>query len=278
MDDEGRIDELERFADVVIRNKHPDSPRGELSHQLANITDRNRINSGEGLVEEHELGLGGKGAGDFHAATLSARERNSRRIPDVVDGELIEQLTQLGFALLPGALGQLQHRANVFLDREAAEDRALLRQITNSQSCPPIHGQMGDLRAVEADPAAVGGNQARDHVEHGRLAGAIGSQKSHSFTAPDGERHIAHHGPPLVGLSQSLDDQPRPRRPGIFPRPRLRTLSPPRRHSWSLPVCHHVFVTRQGSVHQIGLILLKSFTSAGSCPSRGRPSSASGRS
>lgn len=83
MDDEGTVDEFEGFTDIVIRNKHPDSPSGELSHQGANITDRNRINPGEGLVEEHELGLGGEGAGDFHPATFSARERNSRRMPEV---------------------------------------------------------------------------------------------------------------------------------------------------------------------------------------------------
>ena len=34
MDDERAVDELERFAHVVIRNKHPDSPSGKLSHQL----------------------------------------------------------------------------------------------------------------------------------------------------------------------------------------------------------------------------------------------------
>ena len=65
MDDERRVDEFEGFADVVIRNKHPDSPSGELSHQLANITDRNRINSGERLVEEHELGARRQGRGRF---------------------------------------------------------------------------------------------------------------------------------------------------------------------------------------------------------------------
>ena len=85
MDDERPVDELEGFPDVVIRNKHPDSPSGELSHHVANITDRNRVNSGEGLIEEHEFWLCGKGAGDFHAATLSARERNSRRMPDMGD-------------------------------------------------------------------------------------------------------------------------------------------------------------------------------------------------
>ena len=85
MDDERTIDKVEGFSYVVIRNKHPDAPSGELSHQLANIIDRNRVNSSEGLVEEHILGAGCKGAGDFHAPTLSARERNSRRMPEVGD-------------------------------------------------------------------------------------------------------------------------------------------------------------------------------------------------
>ena len=81
MNDERAVDELKGFSDVVIRNKHPDSPRGELTHQLADITDRNGINACEWLVEEHELRLGGEGTGDFHTATLSARECNSRRMP-----------------------------------------------------------------------------------------------------------------------------------------------------------------------------------------------------
>src|SRR5262245_17284555 len=73
MDDERTVDELEGLTNVVIRNKHPDFPSGKLSHQLAYITDRNRVNSGEGLVKEHELRMGGKGAGDFHATTLATR-------------------------------------------------------------------------------------------------------------------------------------------------------------------------------------------------------------
>ena len=81
MDDESAVDEFERFSDIVIRNKHPDSPSGKLSHQLANITDRNRINSGEGLIEEHELGVGGESTGDLHAATFAARKRHSWGMP-----------------------------------------------------------------------------------------------------------------------------------------------------------------------------------------------------
>jgi hypothetical protein len=166
----------------------------------------------------------------------------------VGNGELIKQLTQLRFARFPGSWDEFQHGANVFLYREAAEDRTLLRQITNSQACPAVHGQMGDLRAIEGDPAAVGGNQARDHVENGRLAGAIGAQKPHGFTAPDGERDVAHHRPPLVGLAQALNDQTGTLHschapaagPGVFGPPGFLSL----RH----PVRHHVFITRQENI------------------------------
>src|SRR5207248_8525776 len=80
MDDERAINELEGLAHIVIRNKHPDSPSGKLSHQLADIAHRNRVNPGERLVEEHELRPGRKRAGNFHAAALAARKRHSRRM------------------------------------------------------------------------------------------------------------------------------------------------------------------------------------------------------
>ena len=73
MDDERPVDELEGFADVVIRNKHPDSPSGKLSHQLAYIIDGNGIDACEGLVEEKELGSDGERPGNFHPPTFSAR-------------------------------------------------------------------------------------------------------------------------------------------------------------------------------------------------------------
>ena len=40
MDDEGAIDEFEGFSYVVIRNKHPDPSISKMSHQVADIADR----------------------------------------------------------------------------------------------------------------------------------------------------------------------------------------------------------------------------------------------
>ena len=107
-------------------------PERELSHHVANITDRNRVNSGEGLIEEHEFWLCGEGAGDFHAATLSARECNSRRMPDMGDRELIKQLTQRTLASGFVGLDELEYSANIVFDRKSPEDRAFLGQIANA--------------------------------------------------------------------------------------------------------------------------------------------------
>ncbi len=58
---------------------------------------------GEGLVEQNEAGIGGKGAGDFRAAALAARERNGLVRAKVLDLQLFEQLVE---PLLAHVLGQ----------------------------------------------------------------------------------------------------------------------------------------------------------------------------
>jgi hypothetical protein len=73
MDDERPVDEFEGFPHIVIRNKHPDSPRRELSHQLAYIADRNWINPCEWFVEQEEFWTSRERPGDFNAPAFSAR-------------------------------------------------------------------------------------------------------------------------------------------------------------------------------------------------------------
>ena len=90
MYDEGAVNEFEGFADVVIRNKHPDSAICKVSNQGADITDCNRVNSRERFVEKHERRPRSKGSRDFDPAAFSARERNSRRTPEMGDGKFLE--------------------------------------------------------------------------------------------------------------------------------------------------------------------------------------------
>src|SRR5258708_18089904 len=70
-------------------------------------------------------------------------------------------------------LDHFEHRADIFLDIEAAEDRGFLRQIADAEASALVHRQFGDVAAVELDAAFVGFDHARRRVEPGRLAGAV---------------------------------------------------------------------------------------------------------
>ena len=46
-------------------------------------------------------------------------------------------------------LVHLQHRQDILLDGQAAEDRGFLRQIAEAEDCAAVHRQMGDVAPVE---------------------------------------------------------------------------------------------------------------------------------
>ena len=89
-------------------------------------------------------------------------------------------------------LDDLQHRADILLHGEAAEDRGFLRQIADAEPGALIHRQLGDVVAVEFDGAAIGLDQAGDHVEHRGLAGAVRAEQTHRLAAADIDADAAH--------------------------------------------------------------------------------------
>ena len=95
------------------------------------------------------------------ARAISTRRRSP---PDsAIDGvlrcrvmlELLEQRVEVGLAAAAVGLHHLEHRADIVLDIEAAEDRRFLRQIADAEAGALVHRQMRDVVAVEFDDAAV---------------------------------------------------------------------------------------------------------------------------
>ena len=86
----------------------------------------------------------------------------------------------------------LQHRADILLHRETAKDRRFLRQIADAEPGALIHRQLGDVVAIEFDGAAIGLDQAGDHVKHRGLAGAVRAQQTHRLAAADIDADAAH--------------------------------------------------------------------------------------
>src|SRR5688572_20298627 len=104
-------------------------------------------------------------------------------------------------------LDDLENRADIVLDGEAAEDRGLLRQIADPQPRPLIHRQRRDIEAVEIDTAAIRLDQPGDHVEHRRLAGAVRAEQADRLAAPHVEAHALDHFAATEALLDPVDGE-----------------------------------------------------------------------
>jgi len=93
------------------------------------------------------------------------------------------------------------------LRRHAAEDRRLLRQVSDAQPRAPVHRKPRDVGTVDLDRAGVGRDQAGDHVEAGRLARAVRPQQAHDLAALQRQADVAHHGAAVIGLGNARDDE-----------------------------------------------------------------------
>src|SRR6202011_3308702 len=65
----------------------------------------------------------------------------------------------------------------VLLDRERAEDAALLRHPAEAGGGARLRSEAGDVAAGEADSAMVQGRQADERVDQRRLAGAVAAEE-----------------------------------------------------------------------------------------------------
>ena len=66
------IRNTERFANVMVRYQDADALLFQIENDLANIVYRDRVDTGEWLVKENELRLGGEAACDLDATPFSA--------------------------------------------------------------------------------------------------------------------------------------------------------------------------------------------------------------
>ena len=135
------------------------------------------------------------------------RQRHRRRIAQCHQAEFAKQLLQ---PLAPAAavwLRDLEHRKDILLDGEPAEDRCFLRQIAEAEDRAPVHRKLGDILPVEEDPAAVRLHQPHDRIEAGRLARAVGPEEAHDLAAVNVERNVMGHGPTVIRLGDRPDFQ-----------------------------------------------------------------------
>ena len=86
------VGDAQRLAHVVVGDEHADPPLLQVEDDLLDVGDGDRVDAGERLVEQDELGRDDQRPGDLGAPALAARERVGRRRRQVQQVQLGEQL------------------------------------------------------------------------------------------------------------------------------------------------------------------------------------------
>ena len=116
VDDIGPVDEVERLANIMVGDQHADTAFLELANQLADVGNGDRVDSGERLVEQHEMRSAGQRAGDFDAPPLAAGQGQGGGPAQMADRELGEQILENRVAAAAVGFGHLERRPDVLLD------------------------------------------------------------------------------------------------------------------------------------------------------------------
>ena len=180
------VGDLQRLADLVVGDQDGDAVLPQFADDLLDAVDGDRVDAGERLVQQDDLGIGDQAAGDLQPPALAAGERDGARLAEPVDVELLEQLVAAPVPRAAVDAQHLHHAQQVLLDGELAEDARFLGQVAHAAVAgAAVHGPVGDVDAVEHDLAGVGLDHAAGHAEAGGLAGPVGAQQPDDLAAVD---------------------------------------------------------------------------------------------
>src|SRR5690606_14604491 len=203
VDDVGLVADIQGLTHVMVGDEHADALVLEVLDDLLDIVHRDRVDPGEGLVQQNELRIGSQGPSNLRAAALTAGQAHASTVAQMMDMKLAQQRIELALApLAVQVLAGFQYRHDVVGHAELAEDGRFLGQVTDALARPAVHRQAGHILAVDQDVALVGLDQADDHVETGGLAGAVGAEQADYLAAVDRQGDILHDLAGLIGLGQ----------------------------------------------------------------------------
>src|SRR5436190_5931406 len=244
MENVGAVDDLQRVADIVIGDQHTDAAILEVGDKAADIVDRDRVDAGERLVEQDEIGLGRQRPGNFPAPPLATRERHRRGAPQMADREFRQQRVAHGLAGLRLRLGDLEDGPDVLFYGQTPKDRRFLRQITDAEAVAAIHRQLCDVLPVQLHRPGIGRDQAGNDVKTGSLAGAVRAEQADHLAALNRDADVAQYRAALEALAEPIADQA----VIVGDQPRRRLAEPGRsgvgrRAASHAPAAHHGFLS-----------------------------------
>ena len=158
---------------------------------LAHRHPQGRIQVGEGLVQQAQLGLHDQGPGQSHPLLLAAAD-----LVDVGPGIVGKaHHIQVPKAFLPGLAAadmlELQTVDHILQHGHMGEEAVGLEHGAHR---PTLRWDGGDVLSVQEDLPAVRGEKATDHIQSSGLAAAGGAQDAQALPLGQGQRQVLHHG------------------------------------------------------------------------------------
>ena len=180
--------------------------------QLEHMVGRFDVEVAGRLVRQHELRLVNHGARNRDPLLLAARNVFGKSVRAAREAELRRAARGCAAAPPPRANAvQRQRQLDVLADRQGRNEVEGLEH--EAEALPPPArplglGQRGEIGAVDADAACVGGLEAADQAQQRRLAGAAATHDGNELPALDGQAGAVENGLLPVALADILELDP----------------------------------------------------------------------
>jgi hypothetical protein len=210
VEDVRAVDDGKRLAHGVVGDEDAQPFRTQEADDLLDVRNRDRVDAGEGLVEQEKRGVGRDRARDLYPAALPAGERLGPRLRERLQTELREEPRQPAFLLVGRHAALFPDEAQVISHRKPAEDRRLLAEIADAFASADVDRLVGDIRLGpfgrgEQHAAAVGAHEPDDHVERRGLSGAVRPQEPDDFARVYLKADMVHDRARSIALRQRAD-------------------------------------------------------------------------
>ena len=208
------VGERQHLIDVVIDQDDREGPV-EGADQVGDADALVRREAGQRLVEQQELGARRERQGDLEQALVAVgqvRRDGPGLVGEADGGEEPQRLVvQVGEAPAVGehreaaAMLRLRRDPHVLEHRERVEDADDLERARDAQRDDPVGEERGDGRAADPCLATVGGQEPRQEVEEGRLAGAVRADDRAQLAAAHLEGRAVHRGEGAEAPGEAAD-------------------------------------------------------------------------